>query len=36
MTESLKAALESLFAEIVAFIKSIFIKEVPGLEDFIA
>ena len=35
MTDAIKAALESLFAEIVAFITAIFNKEVPEFKDLV-
>lgn len=35
MDAKIKAALEAMFAEIFAFIKAIFAKEVGSLEDMI-
>lgn len=35
MTDAIKAALEALFAEIVAFVTAIFKKEVPEADDLL-
>lgn len=35
MTDAIKAALENLFNEIIAFVKAIFAKEVPEAEEIL-